>query len=1344
MLRPRFAATFVAFLLTAFLAMPSFAATFTFGGPSSGDPTPGDTDSWLNPKNWRPFGVPGAGDVAVIDSGFPVEVPGAIVVGDLNLKGDVLGSASGTLTVNGTFNWSGGSLAKITVQLPAGSVANLSSASPKALKAAIFNNAGMMNLSGTGLLNGDSDNLINNQNGGSFNVLTDGSPFTSTSGNAPTFNNLAGATFAKNAGGGTATITNWTFNNSGTISSSVGILSFNTTLNLNNGGAISGARTRITGGNVTATGTTTVQNGALMEIAAGSFTGNDMIPANLARSGSGLWEWTGSTIFGTVMVPAGSVFNLTGSVFRNLDGARLINRGTINLMAGVLNGGNGAVINNQSGAFFNVQAEDISDPRFINTFGTTPVFNNFAGAMLLKSAGTGISTVGQWIFNNSGTIGANSGILAFKTVLNLNDGTRFSGVGRTRISGISATLNGTATSMNTTVEINGGGSLTGGNGAGSGSLATVGSGVWEWTGGSLLGTLSITPGSVFNITGNQLKTLTGVRLTNNGTVNLRGTNLNAGNGAIFTNAEGAVFNTLIRTSGVSNTFGSRPTFINAGTLNLPNANTLALSANFQQTATGTLAIEIAGLDVAGQFNHLHVTGTATLAGALQTRLVNGFVPAPGTTLTALTHGSRSGSFSIVPIPFTLVYNADRVSLMLGSSVSLFLILSQKSLIEGASGTGTVVRNGPVTDPLAVSLSVSNGQVTVPATISIPAGAVSANFSITTVNDAVPEEPQIEVIKAKRSGFTTGNTAARITVLDNDGPALTVSLPSPIAEGASATGTITRNTPTTGPLIVTLSSNNPRLSVPVTATIPAGSASVSFTINAVENAIDESFAVTVVTASVRGLANGTAVVVVTDNDVAALTLTVPTGIPEGVLTTGNIARNTSDVSSPFVVTLNSNNTRLFVPLTVTILAGNASANFTLSVPDNQLAEGDTDVTVTASGNGFTGDSKVVHLFNNDSPKLTLNITPTTIAEGTGTATGTVARNTVDNTSPLTVSLSSNKPDNATVPATMTIPAGAASATFSITAPENTLVQGTQSVVLTASATGFTSSIRPLNVTDNDLPRIDAFSPPNGIPSPPLTVVITGANFTGATAVKFNGATAAFTVDSPTQISATLPTNASTGRITVTTPAGIATSATDFVVNPGIKLFTPDSGPPGTSVVIEGWGLLHATSVRFNGVAATFTVNGVQKITATAPANATTGRISITTPSGSVTSTSDFAVCALNVTSRVSVTRGALQPTGYIGGLFGDANYKQIVTLQNISATTIAGSLSLVLDDLTSGVSLANRSSLTTCAAPLNSPYLNVNSDNVLSPNETVTITLYFNAPSSDIGYQTRVLSGSGPL
>lgn len=80
-----------------------------------------------------------------------------------------------------------------------------------------------------------------------------------------------------------------------------------------------------------------------------------------------------------------------------------------------------------------------------------------------------------------------------------------------------------------------------------------------------------------------------------------------------------------------------------------------------------------------------------------------------------------------------------------------------------------------------------------------------------------------------------------------------------------------------------------------------------------------------------------------------------------------------------------------------------------------------------------------------------------------------------------------------------------------------------------------------------PAITTFTPTSGFAG--STVTITGANFTGATAVSFGGTPAtSFTVDNATQITAVVGAG-STGTVSVTTPAGTGTSAGTFTFNSG---------------------------------------------------------------------------------------------------------------------------------------------------------------------------------------------------
>ncbi|MGA9672940.1 MAG: IPT/TIG domain-containing protein, partial [Terracidiphilus sp.] len=221
-------------------------------------------------------------------------------------------------------------------------------------------------------------------------------------------------------------------------------------------------------------------------------------------------------------------------------------------------------------------------------------------------------------------------------------------------------------------------------------------------------------------------------------------------------------------------------------------------------------------------------------------------------------------------------------------------------------------------------------------------------------------------------------------------------------------------------------------------------------------------------------------------------------------------------------------------------------------------------------------------------------------------------------------------NSATQVTATVPSGATSGKISVTTPGGT-----------ATSTGdftVTATVVP--------PTVASFSPTSGAIG--TTVTITGTNLTGATAVAFNGTTATFAVNSVTQITANVPSGATSGKISVTTPGGVATSTGDFTVTatvapPTVTSFSPTSGAIGTTVTITGTNLTGATAVAFNGTTATFVVNSATQITATVPSSATTGKISVTTPGGVATSASNFTVTAA-VAIAISPTNVTLQPNG----------------------------------------------------------------------------------------------------
>jgi hypothetical protein len=161
------------------------------------------------------------------------------------------------------------------------------------------------------------------------------------------------------------------------------------------------------------------------------------------------------------------------------------------------------------------------------------------------------------------------------------------------------------------------------------------------------------------------------------------------------------------------------------------------------------------------------------------------------------------------------------------------------------------------------------------------------------------------------------------------------------------------------------------------------------------------------------------------------------------------------------------------------------------------------------------------------------------------------------------------------------------TFPIILANSTANDGTESVTLPGTPTPnarvkveaignvFFNISRSFTITGsaNTIPAISALSPNSGAPG--ANVVINGANFISPSAVSFNGVNASFTVNSTTQIVATVPNGATSGPVTVVTPSGAAVSPGNFVVNlPNVQLnasaYSISEAGPDVSITVTRTG------------------------------------------------------------------------------------------------------------------------------------------------------------------------------
>jgi TolB protein len=201
-------------------------------------------------------------------------------------------------------------------------------------------------------------------------------------------------------------------------------------------------------------------------------------------------------------------------------------------------------------------------------------------------------------------------------------------------------------------------------------------------------------------------------------------------------------------------------------------------------------------------------------------------------------------------------------------------------------------------------------------------------------------------------------------------------------------------------------------------------------------------------------------------------------------------------------------------------------------------------------------------------------------------------------------------------------------------------------------------------------------------------------------------------------------------------------------PGVTINTPTEGAVYTQnqVVKANYncadalsGIATCAGTTANGSNLDTTSTGARSFVVTATDNA--GNTMEQTVNYTVQGASS---CATDVTNRIRFDADDLTYDKRT------RRYSLTVTVTNKSTTNIQGPVSLVIDYLSDyGITLANKSGVTTCAAPLGSPYINLNvgSDGVLKRNEKVTVTLISDPTDKKNGppsprVQPRVLAGNG--
>jgi uncharacterized protein (TIGR03790 family) len=362
-------------------------------------------------------------------------------------------------------------------------------------------------------------------------------------------------------------------------------------------------------------------------------------------------------------------------------------------------------------------------------------------------------------------------------------------------------------------------------------------------------------------------------------------------------------------------------------------------------------------------------------------------------------------------------------------------LSPRYILNGASATGTItLATAAPPGGTLVNLNSSNtALISVPASVTVPAGSRTASFTATAVGTPLATQDTPAAITASGVGKNS------LTVMPLLGG--TWINPSVIIGGAPSGGLLVLNgNAPAGGTVVSLSSNNPATVPPTTVTVPQGASQAAFTINS--NAVSAS-TTTQVTATLNGASNHASLTLRPAlTSMSMSTASAPGGAnaivilvsgapaPAGGWQVNLSSSNPSVASVPSVVTFAAGTTYLQVPVTSTPQCTSASVTFTATSG------------VTTLTTGFT--------VTPPPPSLVYFTTPIV---GGHSESGTVTLAFPACSTGLPVALASDNSAVASVPPTVTVAAGQKNATFTIT---TTYVVSSTTVNISATSDNVTKS------------------------------------------------------------------------------------------------------------------------------------------------------------------------------------------------------------------------------------------------------------------------------------------------
>ena len=417
--------------------------------------------------------------------------------------------------------------------------------------------------------------------------------------------------------------------------------------------------------------------------------------------------------------------------------------------------------------------------------------------------------------------------------------------------------------------------------------------------------------------------------------------------------------------------------------------------------------------------------------------------------------------------------------------------------------------------------------------------------------------------------------------------------------------------------------------------------------------------------------------------ASLAVSPPT-VTGGASATGTVTLTAAAAAGGAQVTLSSNNGAASVPASVTVAAGATSATF--SVTTSAVS---TPANVTISGS-FGGATQSATLVVTPAVLSSLSVTPASVAGG-NPATGTVTLSGPAPAGGAQVALSSNNA-SVSVPASVTVAGGAASASFNVA---TTPVAITTTVTVSGSYGGATQNasltVLPTGIASLSLSQASV----TGGTAVTGTVTLQGPAPAGGAQVALSSNSGAASVPA----SVTVAAGASSATFSITTSAvGVSTSATITASNGGgSQSVSLTVLPPAVSAL----GVSPASVTGGTGAMGTVTLNG--------PAPAGGAQVALSDNSG-----------ATSVPASVTVAAGATSASFSIG----------TSAVADNTAVTISASYG----------GATRTASLTVLPAVLSS--LALNPTQVVGGLQTSTGTVTLNGPAPAGGAQVALSSSSG--